>query len=127
MRSVAQFLVRDLPERPGPSARVRWRDYQSGLRFEDGRPKPAHASFALALAAHRTAPGRVAFWGLVRPGTGRRPARVSVLERDGRWRDLARALTRPDGTFDVGVSIDPARTFRLESARRVGAAVEGAR
>lgn len=45
LRSVAQFLVRDLPERPGASARLRWGDYQSGLRHADGQPKPAHASF----------------------------------------------------------------------------------
>ncbi len=128
LRSVSQFLVRDLPERPGSSLRVRWRDYQSGLRFEDGRPKPARASFALGLVAHRTAAGPVDFWGLVRPGLGRRRgARVSVREPDGRWRTLARARTRPDGTFELAVAVDPGRTFRLESGRRRGAPVDGAR
>ncbi len=75
LRGVAQFLVRDLPQRPGADERARWRDYQSGLRFIDGRPKPAHRSFALALVAHRAGPGRVRFWGLVRRGSGRRDAR----------------------------------------------------
>jgi len=128
LRSVAQFLVRDLPERPGPSERVRWRDYQSGLRFEDGAAKPAHASFARSLVAHRAPqPARVDFWGLVRPGAGRRPARISVLEPDGRWRAIARLRTQLDGTLRAKVAIDPSRTFRLESAGRTGPPIAGAR
>jgi len=127
LRSVSQFLVRDLPERPGPSERIRWRDYQSGLRFEDGRAKPAHASFALSLVARRAAPDRVEFWGLVRDGAGRRQSRISVLERGGRWRAIARPRTLPDGTLTATVAVDARRTFRLESARRFGAAVAGAR
>ena len=127
LRSVSQFLVRDLPERPGPSPRIRWRDYQSGLRFVDGRPKPARASFALGLVAHRASPGRVAFWGLVRPGSGHRDARIAVREPDGRWRTIGRAQTSLDGTIAMTIAIDPARTFRLESAGRAGAPIAGAR
>jgi hypothetical protein len=127
LRSVAQFLVRDLPERPGRSLRQRWGDYQSGLRFADGRPKPAHASFALALVARRAGAGQVRFWGLVRPGTGARPAHISVLEPAGTWRKLARLRTREDGTFEATVDIEPQRTFRLESHGRFGAPVQGAR
>lgn len=126
LRGVSQFLVRDLPERPGPTLKIRWRDYQSGLRFEDGRRKPAHASYALGLVAHRTA-NHVAFWGLVRPGSGVRETSVSVREPDGRWRVIARPRTRDDGTFDVSVAVDPASTFLLRSGRRSGAPVDGAR
>jgi Cellulase (glycosyl hydrolase family 5) len=127
LRSVSQFLVRDLPERPGPSARIRWRDYQSGLRFEDGRAKPAHASFALSLVARRAAAERVDFWGLVRPGSGSRRTQISVREPDGRWREIARPRTQADGTLKASVAIDPGRTFRLESASRTGATLAGAR
>ncbi|MEJ7797965.1 MAG: hypothetical protein WKF42_05655 [Solirubrobacteraceae bacterium] len=127
LRSVAQFLVRDLPERPGRDLRARWRDYQSGLRFADGRRKPAHASFALPLVAHRSTAGRVSFWGLVRPGTGSRHARISVREPGGRWRTIARPRTGADGTFRVTVSVDPSQTFRLESGDGTGAPVDGAR
>jgi hypothetical protein len=127
LRSVAQFLVRDLPERPGRKLKTRWRDYQSGLRFADGRSKPAHAAFALSLVARRAAAGRVSFWGLVRPGTGTRRARISVREPDGRWRAIGRGRTRPDGTFRLSVAVDPARSFRLESGRRAGPPLDGAR
>jgi len=127
LRSVAQFLVRDLPERPGPSLRIRWRDYQSGLRFQDGRPKPAHASFALSLVARRAAPERVEFWGLVRAGDGRRETSISVLEPGGRWRAIARPRTLADGTLTATVAVDARRTFRLQSGGHAGVAVAGAR
>jgi hypothetical protein len=127
LRSVAQFLVRDLPERPGRRIETRWRDYQSGLRFEDGRPKPARAAFAMSLVARRVAAGEVRFWALVRPGTGTRPARISVREPDGRWRAIGRGRTRSDGTFRLTVAVDAARTFRFESGRRAGPPVDGAR
>ena len=127
VRSVSQFLVRDLPERPGADARTRWRDYQSGLRFESGEPKPAHAAYALPLVARRAGPGRVAFWGLVRPGAKRREARLAIRAPDGSWRTLARPRTREDGTFEVTAGADPAGTFRLESGGRTGAPLVGAR
>ena len=47
--SFAQFLLRDLPPRPGPTARDRWADFQSGLRTVDGRPKPAERRLRRAL------------------------------------------------------------------------------
>ncbi|MDQ3676581.1 MAG: cellulase family glycosylhydrolase [Actinomycetota bacterium] len=127
VRSVAQFLVRDLPQRPGADARSRWRDYQSGLRFIDGSAKPAHRSFPLALVARRAGARKVALWGLVRRGSGRRDARVSVREPDGSWRTLLRRRTREDGTFEATLAVDPSRSFRLESGGHAGAALTGAR
>lgn len=127
LRSVAQFLIRDLPERPGKSPRVRWGDYQSGLRYLNGRPKPAHASFALGLVARRAGATQVRFWGLVRPGAGDRDARISVREPDGSWREIARRRTHADGTFALTVAVDSSRTFRLRSGGRVGPPVTGAR
>ena len=126
VRSTAQFLARDLPERPGPDLRTRWRDYQSGLRFEDGSPKPAHAAYRLGLVAVQEGAG-VRFWGLVRPGTGVRPARIAVQEPDGSWRALVERETAPDGTVSATAAVDPGRTFRLESGSRAGAPVSGAR
>ena len=127
VRSVAQFLVRDLPRRPGATLRERWGDYQSGLRFADGRPKPAHRAFALALVARRAGAGKVRFWGLVRPGSGRREARLEVLEGDAGWRTIARMDTRADGSFSTTVPVDPSATFRLRSQSALGAPVAGAR
>ena len=127
VRGTAQFLVRDLPERPGADLRTRWRDYQSGLRFEDGRAKPAHGAYARGLVALRAGPGRVDFWGLVRPGRGVRPARIAVQEPDGAWRPLVDLKTAADGTLEASVEVDPERSFRLESGGRAGEPVRGAR
>ncbi len=118
VRSVAQFLVRDLPERPGRDVRTRWRDYQSGLFFADGGPKPAWAAFALPLTVRRVAGGRVAVWGLVRPGTGARPVRVLADDRV-----VLRLRTQPDGTFAATVDADPGATFQARSGDLVGASI----
>lgn len=121
VRSMAQFLVRDLPERPGADLRTRWRDYQSGLFFVDGRPKPARAAFGLPLTAERSG-DRVAFWGLVRrAGGGRRV----VIRADGRV--VAEARTREDGTFTATAEADPGATFRASSGDRRSAALRGTR
>ena len=126
VRGTAQFTVRDLPERLGPDLRTRWRDYQAGLRYEDGRAKPAHAAYALGLTAERV-DGGVRFWGLVRPGEGPRPALVSVRQPDGSWRTLFATTTLEDGTFAAIVNAPADATFRLESGDRAGPPLAGAR
>jgi hypothetical protein len=126
VRSVAQFLLRDVPPQPGPSPAVRWRDFQSGLRFADGRAKPAHDAYRLPLVARRADDGHVEFWGLVRPGTGVRSAQVEVRGASG-WSVLAPVTTAEDGTFTVMVATDPGGTFRLVSGGAAGATLVGAR
>jgi hypothetical protein len=80
VRMFAQFLLRDLgPDRTAArGSRARWRQYQTGLLFPDGRPKPALRAFELPFFASRAANGVHAF-GQVRPGTGRQ--RVAIEER----------------------------------------------
>ncbi|HEV2752640.1 MAG TPA: hypothetical protein VGV36_02255, partial [Solirubrobacteraceae bacterium] len=133
VRSIAHFLHRDLPEREGETPRERWRDYQTGLLFIDGTPKPARAAFALPLVARVTAGGRVDLWGLVRPGSGERPWRLLMRPSgDGPWRELATGTTAPDGTLaTTTAAADPDATFLLQAQadgrRRIGAPVDGAR
>jgi hypothetical protein len=119
VRSTAQFLLRDLGKRAGPHP---WRDFQSGLRFIDGRPKPALAAFALPLTAHRAGPDRVTLWGLVRPGHGSRD--VTVTANGSVVADLE---TEADGTFETTVEADPDATFVLHADGRDGAPLYGAR
>ena len=132
VRSIAHFLHRDLPERKGETARERWRDYQTGLVFIDGTPKPARAAFALPLVA-REAAGRVDLWGLVRPGIGKRPWRILTRRSDDApWRELATGTTAPDGMLaTTAAGVDPDATFLLQAeadGRRLsGAPVDGAR
>jgi uncharacterized membrane protein len=119
VRSTAQFLIEDLGKQPGPHP---WRDFQSGLRFADGRPKPALAAFALPLTVHRAGADRVTLWGLVRPGSGSRHATVTAGGRI-----VADLSTRADGTFTATVEADPDATFVLHADGRDGAPLYGAR
>ena len=126
VRSVAQFLHRDLPPYETGSRAERWRSFQMGLRFIDGTPKPAHAAYALPLVAHRAGPGRVRLWGLVRPGAGAREARVEIDDGSG-WKTLAEVRTASDGTFERTADADPDARFRLVWDGRAGAPLAGAR
>jgi hypothetical protein len=92
VRMFAQFLLRDLA--PGSTggrrgSRAWWSDFQTGLYFKDGTPKPAAQAFKLPFWAevHQTAAGpALVFFGQVRPGTGRQHVRVERLdETTGRW------------------------------------------
>jgi Cellulase (glycosyl hydrolase family 5) len=126
VRSWAQFLLRDLPERPGPTVTARWSDWQSGLELPDATPKPALRSFAYPLAVHRSGPSAVTVWGRVRPGEGARRVRVR-----GDGRVLAELETGPDGTFSFMRAVDPGAFFRMEVRRgeswvAVGVPVPGA-
>jgi hypothetical protein len=120
VRSTAQFLLRDLPPRAGVPPAERWGDFQTGLRFGDGAPKPALRSFAYGLVALREGPDSVRFWVQVRPGSG--PQRVRIGTQAGAaWSPLAsfgERTTDDDGVVEAVAAADPAATFRL--AVRVG-------
>lgn len=136
--SFAQFLLVDRPLR-GLSG-----DYQSGLRFNDGRPKPAEQAFRTPFVVRSAGPGRIRFWGRVR--SAREPTRVRVTTPGlgGRWRPvpgMENLLTdergmisgiasgrrgrlyrletvEPSGTGERGVALGPTRRHRLASRSR---------
>ena len=80
--AMTQFQMRDDPprtflRRSHPSY---WGTYQAGLRFADGRAKPAYDAYRLALDAPvRVARGqRVRLWGFVRAGRNGDAQRVQL-------------------------------------------------
>ena len=89
----AQFLLRDIDDAESgfpESSRRRWRDWQTGLLYADGRPKPAAQAFKIPLHAQRTldAQGHEALllFGGVRPGHGFKVVRVERRDTpDGPW------------------------------------------
>jgi hypothetical protein len=119
----SQFLLRDLGTRPGTTDDARWRDSQMGLRFADGRPKPAERAFALSLAARRTAPGRVSFWARLRAAREPVEVRIAVHARGG-WHPLATRRTDDRGIVEAELAADPSGAYRLE-ARSNGGWVTG--
>ena len=111
--SFAQFLLRDLGPRPGRTERRRWSDYQSGLRFPDGSPKPAERAFVLSLDA-RAEPNGVSFWVHVRNAT--KPRRVRIARREG---NSFTPVGQPFETDAAGYAerllrSDPSGEYRLE-------------
>lgn len=86
----AQFLLRDIDDAESgfpKRSRRRWRDWQTGLLYADGRPKPAAQAFKLPLhVQHVVAPDgqpAVLLFGGVRPGNGFKVVRVERREAAG--------------------------------------------
>lgn len=108
--SMAQFLLRDSPPRRQyrPSERLFWATYQTGLRFFNGRKKPAYDAYRLPLLRL----DRRNFWGMVRPAPYDADPVVRIEHRSprgGGWRTVGeRQITNPRGYF----------TFRLQFPRK---------
>jgi hypothetical protein len=94
VRTFAQFLLRDVP-RAATAAVPRRRalgEWESGLLFADGRPKPAALAFRAGLHAELGGRGHVRLWGRVR-GADIARGWIQVRVR-GTWKSVA---TRPAG------------------------------
>ncbi|HWH44564.1 MAG TPA: hypothetical protein VNT32_07520 [Thermoleophilaceae bacterium] len=122
VRSWPQFLIQDLGVVSAEDAargKRDWGDWQSGLYFADGTPKPSATSFKLALyaeclpaplaskasrqrgkrrssrrrTARRASSQTVMIWGRVRPGEGPRNALLSVNVKNEGWEHVATAAS----------------------------------
>ena len=90
---MAQFLLRDIDEKESgfpESSRRRWRDWQTGLLYADGTPKPAAQAFKIPLHAQLTygqdGKPAVLLFGGVRPGNKRQIVRVERKDpASGQW------------------------------------------
>jgi hypothetical protein len=102
------FLVRDDTETDG---------WQSGLLTARGQKKPAYTAFRLPLTqASRDGPvARV--WGQIRPGSGRQPFRIRVLDARGeRWLGGTRR-TNARGFFEVSVPLPRGTAVQVWAVR----------
>jgi hypothetical protein len=99
VKSYSQYLLYDDRARSGSSA-LRWAGFQTGLRFSNGRDKPALAAYRLAITVKKRG-GRVSIWGHVRPGKGTRY--VQLQRRSGKTfvNDGAPLKTSSGGYFSV--------------------------
>jgi hypothetical protein len=99
LRSYAQYLLFDDPPRPGTSTEQIWSGFQTGLKFVDGRPKPAYRAYRLPIVVH-TVPGGVRIWGRVRPGSGPRSVQLERASGNG-WSPAGRLATNANGYFEA--------------------------
>jgi hypothetical protein len=93
-RMFAQFLLRDIDPRDSRRRQAtKWGDFQTGLFFADGKPKPAVQAFRMpfwAQVEQSGGPPFVQLFGGVRPGHG--PTVVRVERRVGAtdaWQPIA--------------------------------------
>jgi hypothetical protein len=99
LRSYSQYLMYDDPPREGASEQEAWSGFQTGLRFTDGRRKPAWEAFRLPIVVHTRGRGRVLVWGRVRPGEGKRTVLLEA-RRGGSWRQVGEVETDDAGYFE---------------------------
>jgi hypothetical protein len=102
---LVQFLVRDEPSLGG---------WQSGLFTVAGKPKLSVHAFALPLAEASRRGSRVALWGMVRPGSGRR-GYVLQVKRRGAWRTVATGRTGASGALARSITAARGTQVRLWS------------
>jgi hypothetical protein len=119
----SQYLLRDDPPKEGVPAALRYPGFESGLRTNAGKAKPALTGFRLPLAALRTG-SRVALWGLVRPATARTQVTVEYTS-GGSFKKLFTATTDSRGYFTRATTFRSGRRYRLTWTQPDGQTIHG--
>jgi len=108
IRAYGQYLLSDDPLEQEYA-------FTSGLRFNDGRPKPSLRAFPMTLVVKKRSDERVLIWGHVRPSGARRQVTIRLDPARGAPRRLRTIRTNARGYFQF--------TSRAGSARRWQASV----
>jgi hypothetical protein len=90
VRSIAQYELFDVGDLD---------EFNTGLRFAGGDPKPSLAAYRMPLVVTRLASDRVEIWGQVRPATGRVRPVVEVASGLSRGAIAGRPLTNSTGYY----------------------------
>jgi hypothetical protein len=91
VKSFSQYLLEDDKPRKGRPIE-RYGGFESGLRFANGKPKPAFDAFRLPLAAEVYGPSDV-LWGRVRPSATQTKVQVLASRRKGKPFKVLRTIT----------------------------------
>jgi hypothetical protein len=119
----SQYLLRDDPPVPSAPIAARYPGFESGLRTNAGKAKPALTGFRLPLAALRRG-SRVSLWGLVRPAAGRTKATVEYSS--GRsFKRLFTVTTDSRGYFTRSTPFRSNRRYRLVWTQPNGQSIHG--
>jgi hypothetical protein len=124
VRSFSQYLMSD--DRPRASALNKYAGFESGLRTNKGKKKPAYKAFRLPLAVENY--GRTdVLWGLVRPYRQATSVRIEVDPRGKTgWRKLADVKTTGTGVFSARATHRKGQRYRVKWTSPSGKRYAGA-
>ncbi len=115
VRNLTQYQWRDEPVVVRERGVKSYSGWQSGLRYVNGKPKPAMRAFRQPFVIHLGPRGSVArFWGQIRPGTGARTVTVLRL-RPGQniFRKVATVQTDARGYWTRRLPIQRRAKYRF--------------
>jgi hypothetical protein len=118
----SQYLMRDdAPREEG----FRFRGFESGLRRNDGRRKPAYRAFPNPLAVERYGATDV-LWGLIRPQTGVTEVTIEARRAgSSRWRRLRTLKTTTRGVYGLRATHRKGQAYRVRWRSAAGRAYTG--
>jgi hypothetical protein len=106
----SQYLMRD--DAPRTSG-YRYRGFESGLRRNNGKPKPAYKAFANPLAAERYGK-RDVLWGRIRPESDSVPVTIEVKRKGAKkWSKLRSLKTTSRGVYGLSTRHRKDQRFRV--------------
>jgi hypothetical protein len=117
LKSYSQYQLHDDPARPGPPS-ARWAGFQTGLRFADGRKKPAYDAYRFPLVLKKSG-SKLLVWGRIRPGTGARFAQLQRRSGSSYVDTGSRITAGSKGYFTTKVSRG---TYRFQAFGKPGTA-----
>ena len=124
VRSFSQYLMHD--DRPRASALNKYAGFESGLRTNKGKKKPAYKAFRLPLAVENY--GRTdVLWGLVRQYRQATTVRIEVNPKGKRgWRKLADVKTTGTGVYSARATHRKGQRYRVKWTSPSGKRFAGA-
>jgi len=109
VRNLTQYQWDDEYVRDRGSGSRAFTGWQGGLRFLDGRPKPAFAAFRSPFVADIAEDGSSALlWGQVRPGGAYDVTIQRAPSEEGAFQPVATVRTTPNGIFSRRVELEGA-------------------
>lgn len=125
VRGMSQYLMRDDQPREGRPIE-RYSGFETGLRFADGRKKPAYSGFRLPLSAAKVG-RRDVLWGHVRPAAGRTEVTIQIKTPGKKWRDLMTKRTNSRGVFGASTRRRSKVQYRVTWVSPSGETLRGTR
>src|SRR5215211_3235855 len=124
LRSFSQYLMSD--DRPRASELNKYAGFESGLRTNRGRKKPAYKAFRLPLAVENYGATDV-LWGLVRQYRQATTVRVEVDPKGKKgWRKLADVETTGTGVYSLRATHRKGQRYRVKWTAPDGKRYSGA-